>query len=87
MAKTIKTKEVPVEEIKVCSWEDGRRFPVDALLRDKGFIILYREGRKESIWERRRRLYSQEQALALLDKNDVANAEEAQQLYWRVNIG
>ena len=88
MAKTThKTKEVAVPEPKVCAWEDGRRFPVDALLRDKGFTILYREGRRGPIWERQRRKYAQEEALALVDKNDVANAEENQQLYYRVNIG
>ena len=65
------------------SQDRSGRFPLDALLRRKGWAIRYRIGNQEPLWVNRRgkvRLFSK--ALATLDPNDVADAEYEEFLYF-----
>lgn len=50
------------------------RFALDALLRKNGFIIHARKPGKEPLWSLQGKLYTERQAVATLDKNDVEDA-------------
>ena len=67
------------------SIDNTTRFPIDALLRSKGFEIHLRPRKGQPLWVRwekgRRRIYKQSHALSTLDPNDVSDAQYLEDLY------
>lgn len=80
-------QEEGADEVEVHPSVDcTNRFPIDALLRSRGFRIRYRKNKEEPIWERLGEDYRQRDALRFIPNGFIEQAKRLEKEYREGNV-